>query len=141
VFDLMRVVEMLCSAKSNVISRRAILLIPALHTSNLFLQQGHPQCSPMIDASLAIRMVLGRPLSMRVRIFLRPDSAVAPFITFCLGRNVQERTAWESERRPWAAHVPNQDVAKQRGCHRQGEAETWCNEEHVYQQRLRQRRQ
>jgi len=76
----------------------------------------------MIDASLAIRTVPGRPLCMRPRIFLRPDSAVAPF-----------RTIWESEGRPQAVHVPNQDVAKQRGCHRQGEAETWCNEERVNQ--------
>jgi hypothetical protein len=87
----------------------------------------------MIDASLAIRTVPGRPLCMRARIFLRPDSAVAPFDTFCLEREVQERTEWKSERRPQAAHMPNQDVAKQRGCHRQGEAETWCNEGHVHQ--------
>ena len=54
---------------------------------------------------------------------MRPDSAVAPFTTVCLKREVQERTAWTPESEPWAAHVPNQDVAKQRGCHRQGRAE------------------
>ena len=55
---------------------------------------------------------------------MRPDSAVAPFRVVCLQRKVPERTAWKPESRPEAAHMPNQDVAKQRGCHRQGKAET-----------------
>ena len=68
---------------------------------------------------------------------MRPDSAVAPFTTVRLEREAQKRTAWDSESRPEAVHVPNQDVAKKRGCHRQGRAETWYNEEHIHRQRLR----
>jgi len=78
----------------------------------------------MIDNRLSIRTVPGRPLCMRTHMPMRPDSAVAPFRVVCLKREVQERTAWKPESRPEAAHVPNQDVAKQRGCHRQGRAET-----------------
>ena len=77
----------------------------------------------MIDNRLSIRTVPGRPLCMRTHTPMRPDSAVAPFGTVCPKCEVQERTAWKPESGQQAAHVPNQDVAKQRGCHRQGMAE------------------